>query len=208
MNTMLATQSKARVDKKRVHTMNLNTQVLSETVQLERWENEGGGVCHGRQLISPSVAAIAVHAEAPHVTFEQSNAFLHRATIGMKRGLLQYASQCSLRVLTDEADRSGQLNRLVTRQQRSIRWLCGLLCSRERHIEWGALPVAHTHFNFVELSFFWPPLVDSQAQPVHLLEAVHSELEHDPRTSAVLKEILQTERGISAELIEFHVRVL
>ena len=31
----------------------------------------------------------------------------------MKRGLLQYTSQCSLRVLTVEADLSGQLNRLV-----------------------------------------------------------------------------------------------
>ena len=75
MNTMLVTQSKTRADNNRLHTMKTNRQILIERAELKRWKNEGGGVCHGRLLISPSVAGIALPAEAPHVTFEQGNAF-------------------------------------------------------------------------------------------------------------------------------------
>jgi len=46
MNTMLGTHSQSRVDNKRLPAMKRDRQIVCETTELERWENEGGCLPH------------------------------------------------------------------------------------------------------------------------------------------------------------------
>lgn len=125
---------------------------------------------------------------------------LHEAAVRMSRGLLQYATQCSLWTNAREAERLDQLRRLAAKQWDSIQQLCNLLTESRKAIDWGVFPVEFTYYNYVAVDFLWPRIADDQAKVIELLEAVREEVQHDDRMASVLEKVIQAERDILSEL--------
>lgn len=160
--------------------MRREMQLGGESIDLDRWENEGGR-CRIDLL-------------------NQENESLHRVLVGMSRGLLQYASQCRMWAPPNDRHRSALLSHLASQQQESIRRLCELLEERRFPISWGVFPAEYTHFNDVARDYLWSRITEFQSHLVRMLNGLRKELEHDRQASDVLDEIVQTESEVSAEL--------
>ena len=145
-----------------------------------------------------------VSTDALRLSHVRGSEQLHGALVGISRGLLQYASQCAPWTSVDDQCRAMQLSRLVAMQQTSIQRLVDLLTERGYPITWGVFPAEDTCFNYVALKFLWPKIADFQKGLIRMLDTVRFELSHDIQATAVLDDIIQTERFIATELATYN----
>lgn len=130
----------------------------------------------------------------------QHNAKLNELLIALGRSLLQYAGQCSSWTSRSQAAMEQEFKRLVEIQQEHVAQLSALLTDRRWTIDFGGFPAEYTDLHFLSLSYLLKLIrVNQQAVVAELDEASHTCV-HDPEASALIAEILESEREITERL--------
>ena len=126
------------------------------------------------------------------------NAKVNDLVIDLSHSLLQYAADTG--VWSDSEASRQTLEKAAAQQRRDVGRLIDLLTERGWPIDSGTYPTDFTDLQFLSLEYLLPRIIEDQQGLVEELEeAVHTCID-DAAAVALLREALENERHIAAEL--------
>jgi hypothetical protein len=132
----------------------------------------------------------------------EHNAKLNQLLIDIGRSLLQYVGHCSSWSGRSQAALEQEFPKLVAIQQQHVGQLSALLTERRWTIDFGGFPAAFTDLHFLSLNYLSKLILKNQEAVIgELDEASHTSV-HDPEATALISEILKSERQITDRLKE------
>ena len=130
----------------------------------------------------------------------QHNAKLNQLLIDVGRSLLQYVGHCSSWSSRSQASLEREFPKLVAIQQQHVGQLSAILTERRWSIDFGGFPATFTDLHFLSLTYLLKLiLVNQEAVLVELEDASHTCVD-DPEATALIGEILASERQIMERL--------
>lgn len=131
---------------------------------------------------------------SPMVSIDEQ---LNSLVVELNRTLLQYVFESWPYGPEEAADRVRQV---AEAQQRDVAVLCDVLLERQWPIDFGTYPTEYTALQYTSLESLLPRLITSQSLAVQRVEEVSQACADDAFVSEVLKQVLQSERGILGDL--------
>ncbi|HEY0982778.1 hypothetical protein [Schlesneria sp. T3-172] len=130
----------------------------------------------------------------------QHNARLNELLIALGKSLLQYVGQCSSWSSRSQKGVEAEFQKIVAVQQEHVAKLSALLTERRWTIDFGGFPADYTDLHFLSLNYLLKLIRVNQQELLTVLDEASHTCIHDPEASALISEILTSERELTERL--------